>query len=473
MGLRQLLTLLLCATVPVVPAWAQADVQRFSGQAGAAALRCPSDRSPTLSRAPVRMTGGGLDIGADISADTSTGTSTGTSSDKRADGPGAVADPLLPTPQPRTFRMAVWGDSHTASASFVEAVVQAYGLQRDRSLPSFIPPTFGMPGVRLPVHKACVGGGWQLRVAHRASPASAAFGKALVALSADSADGADSYLWIDFRAPRPDTRLRALDVHFSRDHADRTLVLGVSVDDGPERVVVPNVRTGSTANPAGMGRALRLQAAPALATVRIRLIAGQINLEGLVPVYDTAPAAVVDVFSVPGATANGWRAVDTQRLQDQAPQAYDLVLFQYGTNEAMADTFEPAAYARELRANLAPFIKLNPGARCILIGPPDRGAVVAATDRRTPAPKAPALRLALVHSEIGEIQQRVGREVGCAFWNWQAAMGGPGAAARWLAREPSLMQADLVHLSPKGYALSGQLFAQAFPLRPGRERLLR
>ena len=167
MGLRQLLTLLLCTTVPLVPAWAQADVQRFSGQAGAAALRCPSDRSPTLSRAPVRMTGGGLDIGAD--------TSTGTSSDKRADGPGAVADPRLPTPQPRTFRMAVWGDSHTASASFVEAVVQAYGLQRDRSLPSFIPPTFGLPGVRLPVQKACVGGGGQLRVAHRASPASAAF----------------------------------------------------------------------------------------------------------------------------------------------------------------------------------------------------------------------------------------------------------------------------------------------------------
>ena len=249
-------------------------------------------------------------------------------------------------------------------------------------------------------------------------------------------------------------------MHYSRDRSDRTLVLGISVDDGPERVVVPFGNPADPANAARPGRPLRLQALPAMSTVRIRLIAGQVNLEGFAPVYESAPAAVVDVFSVPGATASGWRAVDTQRLKDQAPQAYDLVLFQYGTNEAMGDAFDPDTYARELRQNLAAFVKLNPRARCILIGPPDRGVVAA------PASKAPTPRLALVHKEIGDIQQRVGREQGCAFWNWQAAMGGIGSAPRWLARDPAMMQPDLVHLSTKGYELSGQMFGRAFPMRP-------
>lgn len=452
--LATLLATLLCAAAPVAPAAAQADVLRFSGQANAAELRCASDRSPLLPRA---------------TAATAVATGLPPAStrllDSSFDGPGLADEPALPTANPRTFKLAVWGDSHTASGAFVDGLLEAYGLARERSLPSFIPPTFGLPGVRLPVQKACVSGGWQLRTAQRASPQAAAFGKALVALSADSAATPDATLAIDFRSPRPATRLRALDIHHSRDHAERTLVLGVSVDDGPERVVV--VASASA------GRPLRLQAVPALSTLRIRLIAGQVNLEGFAPVYEIAPSAIVDVFSVPGATANGWRAVDAQRLRDQAPQTYDLVLFQYGTNEAMADAFDADTYAHELRQNLAPFVKLNPRARCVLIGPPDRGAVVATmattatTDRRAPPPPSAApLRLALVHKQISDIQQRVGREQGCAFWNWQAAMGGIGAAPRWLARDPALMRPDLVHLSTKGYELSGHLFGQTLPLRP-------
>ncbi len=446
-------------------AWGQADVLRFSGHVVAAELRCPSERAPTSPLTGYAAGLPGLPAANHRVAERVTVSG--------ADGPDAGSDlrdeAALPAPQARSFRMAVWGDSHTAAGSFVDAVADAYGFGRQRRQPSFLPPTFGVRGVRLPVQKACVGGGWQLRTAQRAPTPSAGFGKALVALSADSPDSA---LSIDFRPPGANTRLRALDVHYSRDHIDRTLVLGVSVDGGPERVFIPR---------AAPGQPLRLLAAPALATVRLRLIAGQINLEGFAPVYDTAPAAVVDVFSVPGATTNGWRAVDARRFKAQTPLPYDLVLFQYGTNDAMGVSFDATGYTRELRQNLAAFVQANPRARCVLIGPPDRGAVATPSAartgpptrapnitpaRRAPPPNPAGLRLALVHQQIGEIQQRVGREQGCAFWNWQAAMGGAGSAARWLTREPALMQADLVHLSTKGYALSGQMFGRAFPLRP-------
>ncbi len=375
--------------------------------------------------------------------------------------PAARSEPAADMPMPAPFvahaatlnpgvpRIGFWGDSHTASGHFVWGLLDAWGLPRDRVQPGFIPPTFGLAGVRSPLRRGCSGGTWQLRVAHKASAGPGhAFTRSLAALASETPD---SWIALDFRAPQAGARLKWLDIHFHRDSRERALVLGVRVGDGVERIVS---LTASTA------RRLQVQSDRPIATVTLRLIAGQIAVDGFAPAYEATPVAVVDIFSVPGATAQGWRGAEGEALRqgDDRGPPYDVVLFQYGTNEAMDDSFDGEAYARELRSALSRFRVLNARSRCIVIGPPDRG-----TPRN--AGRGDPQRLAHVHRAIAAIQQKVAVEKACGFWNWQAAMGGPGAAFRWLQRNPPLMQVDLIHLTTQGYETSGGLLGRTIPLR--------
>jgi hypothetical protein len=56
-----------------------------------------------------------------------------------------------------------------------------------------------------------------------------------------------------------------------------------------------------------------------------------------------------------------------------------------------------------------------------------------------------------------EIQRQVARENGCAFWDWRAAMGGPGSVRQWV--QAGLGQGDYTHLTGAGYrTIGGTLF---------------
>ena len=48
------------------------------------------------------------------------------------------------------------------------------------------------------------------------------------------------------------------------------------------------------------------------------------------------------------------------------------------------------------------------------------------------------------------IQRRIASELGLAWWDWQAAMGGPCAARSWVQRDMPLMRGDYVHFNTAG-----------------------
>lgn len=358
------------------------------------------------------------------------------------------------------FTMAVWGDSHTASGSFIDALLDSYHLPANRVLPSFIPASFGLSGVRLPLRKVCISGDWQTNFAHRAERGPVQYSIGLVSISSDRSD---SSILLDFRWPSATTTLTGLDVHFSKDDDSRTLVLGITVDDGPEKIVALSEYRK---------RVLRIQPDRPISTVGIRVVAGQFTLHGLAPFYQSPPVAVVDLFSLPGAAAKGWLNVDLGHITSLSASLldYDLVIFQYGTNEGTDPSFRAEPYAKSLRASLAQLRRVFPRSRCVLIGPPDRGVTSGktlphrlgnfASTTETP------LKLSWVHHSIGEVQKRVGKEFDCAFWDWQAAMSGLGGAYRWASASDPLIQPDLTHLTSKGYETSGRAFAMAFPRRP-------
>lgn len=59
------------------------------------------------------------------------------------------------------------------------------------------------------------------------------------------------------------------------------------------------------------------------------------------------------------------------------------------------------------------------------------------------------------------LQRQTAAELGCAFWDARAAMGGPGSFGRWLGQKPSLAWSDLYHLTGKGLHIVGNTLSDA------------
>jgi lysophospholipase L1-like esterase len=334
------------------------------------------------------------------------------------------------------LKIGLWGDSHTASGTFTDSLLDALRLPRAQTHPSFIAPTFGLKGVRYPLRRACLSDDWQLNMAYRTPhEGPLAYAKSLASLGTDDAG---AFMWLDFRYPDAQTRVKWVDIHFSKDKAERSLVLGITVDDGAEATV--------NLGPGGSQR-LRVQADQAFATLRLRVIAGQIRIDGFAPVYESKTQVILDVFSIPGATAKGWRVVDTAHLREQDPLGigYDVVILQSGTNESLDPDFKAGVYEAQLNASLTRLKAAYPRARCVLIGPPD------------------AKRSANTVRLINDSQYRLASAKGCTHWHWQKAMGGPGASVQWLAK--GWMQADLLHLTPAGYEQSARSMASMVAIK--------
>jgi hypothetical protein len=306
-----------------VSAFAAADLERVrvSGQTNPGEFNCPVSRSRPQVPNP----------------------RTGTA--------GAAEEPPAPSRStagqgnsyPAGLKVGLWGDSHTASGTFTDSLLEALRLPRTLTYPSFIAPTFGLKGVRQALHRACVSDDWQLALAYRTvAEGPEKYTKSMAAIRTEVAGG---FVWLDFRFPEPSTRVKWADIHFSKDHADRSLLLGITVDDGAETTV----NLGSSNS-----HGLRVESDRPYATLRVRVIAGQISIDGIAPMYEGTVQTILDVYSIPGATAKGWRVVDTAYLRQEDPlgMGYDVVILQSGTNESLDPDFKVALYEAQLNASV-------------------------------------------------------------------------------------------------------------------------
>ena len=354
--------------------------------------------------------------------------------------------PLPPTnAHPTALKIGLWGDSHTASGTFADSVLEALRLPLHQAHPSFIAPTFALKGVRQPLRRACLSDDWQLALAYR-TPKEGPENYAK-SLSAIHTAQAGAFMWLDFRHTSSQTRVKWADIHIAKVNtelsagpsAELGLVLGVTVDDGAESIVQVKPTSGVH---------LRVQADQPFATLKLRVVAGAARIDGIAPVYEGKTSVILDVFSIPGATAKGWHVVNKDHLRREDPltNGYDVVILQSGTNESLDPDFKVRLYEQQIGASLARLKAAYPKARCILIGPPDAQR------------SSNTLRL------INDTQYRLGLAQGCAHWHWQKAMGGTGASAQWLGQ--GLMQADLLHLTPEGYARSARSFVSVVPIKP-------
>ncbi|MFO7863349.1 MAG: GDSL-type esterase/lipase family protein [Salinivirgaceae bacterium] len=172
---------------------------------------------------------------------------------------------------------------------------------------------------------------------------------------------------------------------------------------------------------------------------------------------DSVPFELFAVWlknSLPGITyhalgLNGARAKDfvlcdnlSRFLQFVTP---DVIVISLGTNDIYSNNPDLPAFREYYSRLIADIRKVFPEKAIILTTPGDHFVHRAAAN---------------VHvEEAGQIIKDIAREHQCAVWDFYEIMGGYESVSQW--RRYGLGAKDLVHLSPKGYRLQGDLFFNA------------
>jgi lysophospholipase L1-like esterase len=183
----------------------------------------------------------------------------------------------------------------------------------------------------------------------------------------------------------------------------------------------------------------------------------ELRTQGAARIYGIAaerpgPGLVYDSLGLNGASvtvlsrmynAQHWAA----ELQHRKP---DLVIVNYGTNEADFAAFVHKDYEKELREALRRLRAALPDAAILVMSPMDRAKKnadgVIETMETIP--------------EIVAIQRRVARDTGCGFFDTFRAMGGAGTMARWYTEKPRLVSADFIHPGPQGAKIVATAFTR-------------
>jgi lysophospholipase L1-like esterase len=215
------------------------------------------------------------------------------------------------------------------------------------------------------------------------------------------------------------------------------------------------VRRVSTDGEAGPGYALvTAQDARHVLELRVRGN-GPVRVFG-VAMEREVPGVVVDTLGINGARASSHLYWDEElhraHLRRRDPS---LVVLAYGTNESGDDDQPIEDYEAILRSVVARLKGTVPNASCLLVGP---------SDRPLRQPDGTIVDRPRTHAII-DVQRRVSRDFGCAFFDLVAFGGGPLHMLEWAASEPPFAQQDLVHYTARGYQRLGEVLLNAMMAR--------
>lgn len=178
---------------------------------------------------------------------------------------------------------------------------------------------------------------------------------------------------------------------------------------------------------------------------------GEVRLYG-VTVENAARGVVVDTLGIGGTRASNhlkWNEfVWADNFKRREP---DLVIYAYGSNEAVDEDQPIGFYRKQLTEVLARMRRAAPDASCVLVGPGDFPL------KQPDGTLRPRPRVA----DIVATQREVAREAGCGFWNTVQFMGGEGSMPYWAGAQPAMAMSDHLHLNRRGYTRMGMALADA------------
>jgi lysophospholipase L1-like esterase len=167
---------------------------------------------------------------------------------------------------------------------------------------------------------------------------------------------------------------------------------------------------------------------------RLTIDVGGAALCGVVGEREGRPGVVLDALGINGARFATMLAWDEATFRAElARRKPDLVVLEYGTNEASDRPPRPADLARDLADVVARVRGGAPLASCL---------VLSLTERNDRVDETPILR---------DAEAEAAARAGCAFWDTYDEMGGRGSLAAWQGETPTLAQRDGIHLTADGY----------------------
>lgn len=184
--------------------------------------------------------------------------------------------------------------------------------------------------------------------------------------------------------------------------------------------------------------------------IELRVDQGSVRIFGVVA-ERPGPGVVYDSLGLNGASITVLTRMFNQdhwtaELQHRKP---NLIVINYGTNEADFTAFVDKQYEPELREAIRRAKAAAPDASILVMSPMDRGHHEGG--EIVTMPTIP---------RIVDIQRRVAKETACGFFDTFTAMGGAGAMARWYAAKPRLVSADLIHPYPQGGRMIAEIYAR-------------
>lgn len=172
---------------------------------------------------------------------------------------------------------------------------------------------------------------------------------------------------------------------------------------------------------------------------KLRLRAkGSVRLYGVVMERD-APGVVYDSLGLLG--ARGSRLLDYNDAHLAAQFRFrqvDLMVLMFGGN-GLHDRTSLATYRESFESLVKKFRQASPDSACLIMSPVDHAELYRRRYRTIPRLIA-----------IIPIQREVAHAQGCAYFSAFDAMGGEGAMASWVKRDPPLAYVDYSHLRPAG-----------------------
>ena len=180
-------------------------------------------------------------------------------------------------------------------------------------------------------------------------------------------------------------------------------------------------------------------------TLRTR---GKVELHA-VSLEDGTPGVVADTIGLPGAYAGVFTRAHRPFFRTQLRQRKPaLVVLMLGGNEAFRlgrEWTKPEEIRQEAKGLVEWVRDAVPGSACLVVSPIDAAVRTMGGDL---VPRRGS-------RQVADIFREAAREGGCAWWDALSAMGGEGAAARWLAA--GLLHEDLIHPRARGSDLLGHL----------------
>ena len=159
-----------------------------------------------------------------------------------------------------------------------------------------------------------------------------------------------------------------------------------------------------------------------------------------------------ETFGVAGSSVQSMKKQGKNHLHTQvAHRNPSLLVYWTGGNELGYPSLRSSTgkgYKKIYRQTIEKLRAGAPTASCLLIGPLDQ-----ATRERGEIISKPTLE------KLIRFQREVAEEIGCAYWDARAAMGGNGSFKSWLQNDPPYANSDLAHLTGRGRRVIGETLA--------------